>query len=348
LTIGAADVALRDKDSKIVPGSVHALTFGGRTSVTIPAGAVMLSDAANLAVPDFSDLAIDLFIPGDLPQSTSPLTMHAGANQSNYISAAGNFAGVPEVPVSRMLASWIFLASVEVATPQKAGAIVAFGDSITDGTRSTTDANARWPDELAKRLAASHSGVRAVLNTGIAANRVLSEINTPAFPFGFSAGINALARFDRDVLTQTGVADVIVLEGINDIGLAGHHAGPSAEDLIAAHQQMIERAHEHGLKIFGATLLPFGDAAYWTAEGEAKREAFNAWLKKSNGYNGVIDFDAVVRDPAHPTKILPQYDSGDHLHPNDTGYRAMGDAIDLKLFESASSTGKSEKRRSPR
>ena len=291
---------------------------------------------------------IDLFIPGDLPQSASPLTMHAGANQINYVSAAGNFAGAPEVPVSSMLASWIFLASIEVATPQKAGAIVAFGDSITDGTRSTTDANARWPDELAKRLATSHSSVRAVLNTGIAANRVLSEINTAAFPFGFSAGINALARFDRDVLTQAGVADVIVLEGINDIGLAGHNASPLVADLIAAHQQMIERAHEHGLKIFGGTLLPFGAAVYWTAEGEAKRDAFNAWLRKSNGYDGVIDFDAVVRDPANPTKILPQYDSGDHLHPNDAGYRAMGDAIDLKLFESWSNTGKSEKRRIPR
>lgn len=348
LTISAADIALRDRGAKIVPGSAHTLTFGGRPSVTIPAGAVMLSDAASIAVADLSDLVIDLFLPEDLTKSASPLTIHAGANQSNYISAPGNFAGAPEVPVSTMLQSWLFLASVEVATPQKAGAIVAFGDSITDGTRSTNDANARWPDELAKRLAANNGSVRAVVNTGIAANRLLSEINTAAFPFGFNAGVNALARFDRDVLAQTGVADVIVLEGINDIGLAGHNPSPSAEDLIVAHQQFIERAHAHGLKIFGATLLPFGSAAYWTSEGEAKRQAFNTWLKMNNNYDGAIDFDAVVRDPANPIKILPQYDSGDHLHPNDAGYRAMGDAIDLKLFETAQKTSKSKKPRTAR
>jgi len=347
LTIGAASIALRDKDAKIVAASAHALSFSGRSSVTIPAGAVMFSDAARITVPALGDIVIDLFIPEDLTKSTSPLTIHSGANQTNYISTPGNFTGAADLPGASKLQSWLFLASVEVSTPQQVSSVVTFGDSITDGTRSTPDANSRWPDELAKRLAEKNGSVRAVVNAGIAANRVLGETNTPVFPFGFNAGVNALARFDRDVLAQTGVMDVIVLEGINDIGLARQNPSPSAEDLIAAHRQMIERAHAHGLKIFGATLLPFEGAAYFTSEGEAKRQAFNNWLRGTKSYDGVIDFDVVTRDPANPSKILPRYDSGDHLHPNDAGYQAMGDAVDLTLLETASTqgTGKSKKQR---
>ena len=333
LTIGAASIALHDRDAKIVAGSARPLTFDGRSSVTIPTGAVIYSDAASLAAAPLKDVVIDLFLPDDLAKSASPLTMHAGANQSNYISAAGNFAGAADLPVSSKLPSWLFLAGVEVTAPRDVSAVVTFGDSITDGTRSTLDANARWPDELARRLAMKNGNVRAVLNSGIAANRVLGQNDAPVFPFGFNAGVNALARFDRDVLVQTGVTHVIVLEGINDIGLASHNPSPSAEDLIAAHQQLVERAHAHGLKIFGATLLPFEGAAYFSTEGEAKRQAFNNWLRKGADYDGVIDFDAVTRDPANPGKIVARYDSGDHLHPNDAGYEAMGDAIDLKLFE---------------
>lgn len=343
LTVGAAEVALHDKDARIIAGSEHKLTFAGRRSVVIPAGAVMVSDAVSIAVPSFGDLVVDLFLPDDLTKTGSPSTIHPGANQTNYISAPGNFAGSINLPVSAKLPSWLFLADVEVEAPPKVSAAVAFGDSITDGTRSTADKNARWPDELAKRLAAKNGSVRAVLNSGIAANRVLGEINSSTFPFGFNAGVNALARFDRDVLAQTGITHVIVLEGINDIGLAGHDASPSADDLIAAHQQMIERAHAHGLTAFGATLLPFKGAVYWSEEGEAKREAFNKWLRTSNGYDGVIDFDLAVRDPANPNRILAQYDSGDHLHPNDAGYKAMGDAIDLKLFEPAQKRGNKNK-----
>lgn len=348
LTIGGADIALRDKDAKIVAGSERQLTFGGRPSVTIPAGAVMLSDAVNIAAPPLGDVDIDLFIPEDLTKSASPLTIHPGANQTNYISMPGNYVGVADLPVSTKLPSWLFLSDVEVEVQQQVGAVVTFGDSITDGTRSTPDTNARWPDELAKRLAMKNGAVRAVLNTGIAANRVLGEANAPVFPFGFNAGVNALARFDRDVLAQTGVTHVVVLEGINDIGLARQNPSPSAEDLIAAHKQMIERAHARGLKIFGATLLPFEGAAYWSPEGEAKREAFNKWLRTSNAYDGVIDFEAVVRDPATPTKIQARYDSGDHLHPNDAGYQAMGDAIDLKLLEPSQKSGKNKKQAAAR
>jgi len=336
LIIGAAQIALHDKDSKIVAGSARALTFGGRSSVTIPAGAVMLSDAASITLPALTDVVIDLFLPEDLTKSSSPLTIHAGANQTNYISTPGNFAGAADMPGASKLPSWLFLAGVETAEPQQVSAVVTFGDSITDGTRSTPDSNSRWPDQLAKRLVAKSVNVRAVVNTGIAANRVLGENNAPVFPFGFNAGVNALARFDRDVLALAGVSHVIVLEGINDIGLARQNPTPSAEDLIAAHQQMVERAHEHGLKIFGATLLPFDGAAYWSPEGEAKRHAFNDWLRKSSAYDGVIDFDAALRDPASPNKILLKYDSGDHLHPNDAGYEAMAGAIDLKLFENRS------------
>jgi len=325
LSVGAAQMALREKDSKIVAGSNRPLTFGGRASVTIPAGAIMLSDAVNLSVPPMSDLAIDLFLPGDLTQST--LTSHFGAYQTNYVSNTGDFAGAAEFPVSSTTPSWFFLERVEVTAPAQVGAVIAFGDSITDGTRSTADTNGRWPDQLAKRLLAKPGNVRGVVNAAIAGNRLLSEGNV-------AAGINALARFDRDVLSQTGATHAIVLEGINDIGVAREAPSPSAEDLIAAHEQLVERAHAHGLKIFGATLTPFEGAAYFTAAGEAKRQALNTWMRSNKVYDGVIDFDAVIRDPENPTKVLPRYDSGDHLHPNDAGYEAMGAAIDLKLFES--------------
>ncbi|HYL36480.1 MAG TPA: SGNH/GDSL hydrolase family protein [Bryobacteraceae bacterium] len=325
LSIGAAQVALRESDAKIVPASNRTLTFDGRPSVTIPTGGLMFSDPVNLTVPSMSDLAIDLFLPGDLRDAN--LTSHFGANQTNYASNTGNFAGAADFPVSATTPSWFFLERVEVAAPAQVGAVIAFGDSITDGTRSTPNTDHRWPDQLAKRLLAKPGGVQGVLNEAIAGNRLLTEANIPF-------GINALARFDRDVLGQTGATHMIVLEGINDIGMARQPPGPSAEDLIAAHRQLIERAHAHGLKIYGCTLLPYEGAAYFTADGEAKRQALNNWMRTSKAYDAVIDFDALVRDPQNPTKIQAQYDSGDHLHPNDAGYQAMGGAIDLKLFES--------------
>jgi lysophospholipase L1-like esterase len=208
-----------------------------------------------------------------------------------------------------------------VAAPNQAGAVVAFGDSITDGTRSTPDLNSRWPDVLAKRLAASNTKM-AVLNQGIAGNRVLCD----------GAGVSALARFDRDVLVQPGVTHVIVLESINDIGIGRNNPSPSAADLIAAHRQLIERAHARGLLIYGATLTPFEGAAYATPEGEAKRQAVNDWIRTGKAYDGVIDFDAAVRDPAAPAKIQQQFNPGDNLHMNDAGYKAMADAINLGLF----------------
>ena len=335
LTIGGVHVALRDKDSTIVPASDRALTFSGRATIAIPAGSVLFSDSVNLVVPPMADLAIDVYLPGNTSVA-SPLTMHNAALQTSYVSETGNHGGKATFPIVATTQSGFLLSRVEVTAPASIGAIVAFGDSITDGTRSTPDMNNRWPNLLARRLLAQPTPM-AVLNAGIAGNRVLSE-------GAFGAGINALARFDRDVLEQTGVTHVIVLEGINDIGNARENPTPTAEDVIAGHRQLIERAHTRGLKIYGATLTPFEGAAYFTQVGEAKRQAVNEWIRTGNAYDGVIDFDAVTRDPSHPARFLPQYDAGDHLHPSDAGYQAMAAAIDLELFRAAASvTGTTRK-----
>jgi lysophospholipase L1-like esterase len=324
LMIGAAHVALREADAAIQAGSDRALTFGGRPTVTIPTAAVVYSDAVNLTVPDTADVAIDVYLPGST-NVPSPLTMHNGAFQTNYISATGNVVGTANWPGATTIQNWFLLTQVQVAALTPAVGVVAFGDSITDGTRSTSDRNSRWPDQLARRLLAR--GIRAgVMNAGIAGNRLLNQGN-------FGAGVNALARFDRDVLDQPGATHVIVLEGINDIGVARQNPAPTAEDLMAAHRQLIDRAHARGLKIYGATLTPFYGAAYYTDFGEQKREMLNDWIRTSGAYDAVIDFDKATRDPAQPRRLLAAYDSCDHLHPNDAGYKAMADAIDLSLFD---------------
>ncbi|HVZ24320.1 MAG TPA: SGNH/GDSL hydrolase family protein [Vicinamibacterales bacterium] len=325
--IGTAHVALRAMEGAIVPSSDRTLMFSGRAGFQIPPGAIAVSDPVQLAVPEGSDLVVDLYLPGEVGSSASPLTMHGGANQTIYVSTTGNHAGEPSLAGATVNRSWYLLSHVDVDAPAQTSAVVTFGDSITDGTRSTPDTNSRWPDELARRLEARHGGHRfAVLNAGIAGNQVLGD----GFP---GAGVNALSRFERDVLALPGVSHVIVMEAINDIGLARANPTPSADDLIAGHKQLIARAHDRGLKIYGATLTPFEGAAYYSPEGEAKREAVNNWIRTSGAYDGVVDFDKVIRDPAAPTKFLPQFDSGDHLHPNDAGYKAMGDAVDLGLFK---------------
>jgi lysophospholipase L1-like esterase len=321
LPVGAAHVALREKDSKVVATSGRPLTFNGSTSTTIAAGAVLLSDPVDLTVPPFGELAIDLYLPGDVQATVSTLTTHAGALQTNYVSPAGNHTGTVDMPVMTTTAAWFFLARVEVLAPREAGALVAFGDSITDGTRSTPNTNNRWPDHFAKRLASQNLRM-GVMNLGIAGNRVLGD----------GAGVSALARFDRDVLVQPGVTHVVLLESINDIGLARANPSPTVDDLIAGHKQLIERAHARGLKIYGATLTPFEGAAYWTKEGEAKRQAVNEWIRTGKAYDGVVDFDAAVRDPNSPTKLRQEFNPGDNLHMNDAGYEAMANAIDLALF----------------
>jgi lysophospholipase L1-like esterase len=323
VAIGGASVALREKDASIAASSLKRLTFGGAASGTILAGATLVSDPVDFTLAPLSELAIDLFVPGDLGVSPSPVTTHNGASQTNYISEPGNHVGAASITPAARPGAWFLIARVEVVAPANTIGLVAFGDSITDGARSTTDTNNRWPDVLAKRLAARKGTPVAIMNAGISGNRVLGD----------GAGLSALARFDKDVLMQTGVTHVVVMEGINDIGGARSNPSPSAADLIAAHKQLIERAKARGLKIYGATLTPFEGAAYFTPEGEAKRQALNDWIRTSGAYDAVIDFDKATRDPAAPTKFLPAYDSGDHLHPNDAGYTAMGNAVDLALFK---------------
>jgi len=341
LTVGAAYIALRDKQAAIQTASGRPLTFSGKPTITIPANAVMYSDPVNLAVPQMSDLAIDLYLPGTTNTSAT-LTMHGGAFQTSYISETGNHAGTATFPRVGTTRSWFVLSRVDVVAPDATGAVVAFGDSITDGAASTADTNNRWPDHLARRLLAQGTKM-GVLNAGIGGNRVLNEAAVPAGvdARAVGAGINALARFERHVLSLPGVTDVIVLEGINDIGNARQNPTPTAEDLIAGHKQLIEQAHARGLRIFGATLTPFWGAAYYTEVGEAKRQALNDWIRTSKAYDGVIDFDKATRDPSDPRKLLGQYDSCDYLHPSDAGYKAMGESIDLSLFRPARSTSSS-------
>jgi len=338
VTIGAGHIALRDKQGAITAASGRPLTFSGLPTMTIPANAVIYSDPVTVAIAPMSDLAIDLYLPGttNLP---STLTMHSDALQTSYISETGNHVGKTTMPEVGTTRSWFLLSRVDVVAPDATGVIVAFGDSITDGARSTPDTNNRWPDRLATRL--QSQGIKmAVLNAGIGGNRVLNEAAVPAGvdTRAVGAGINALARFEHHVLSLPGVTHVIVLEGINDIGNARQNATPSAADLIAAHKQLIEQAHARGVRIIGATLTPFWGAAYYTDAGEAKRQALNEWIRTSKAYDGVVDFDKAARDPGDPKKLLEKFDSCDYLHPSDAGYQAMGDAIDLSLFKTGRAT----------
>jgi len=321
--IGGGSVALRDRDASIQPASLKTLLFDGSPAAIILAGATLVSDPIDLRLAPLSDLAIDLFVPGDLGVGPSPVTTHNGASQTNYVSETGNHVGDPAMTASLRPGAWFLIARVEVMAPAGTMAVATFGDSITDGALSSLDMNNRWPDILARRLAARKGPGVGVLNAGISGNRVLGD----------GAGTSALSRFDKDVLMQTGVTHVVVMEGINDIGLARSNPTPSAADLIAGHKQLIERAHARGLKIYGATLTPYDGAAYYSPEGEAKRQALNEWIRTSGAYDGVVDFDKATRDPAAPSRFLPAYDSGDHLHPGDAGYTAMGNAVDLALFK---------------
>ncbi len=324
LVIGAAHIAQQQSGATILPGSDRVLTFGGRPGVSIPAGAPMLSDPVDLDVAAGANLAVSLY----LPQVTEDLTVHSLGVQSNFITA-GDTTGAVTLNAPTLTQSWHFLTGVSVESPARV--IATLGDSITDGFASTPGANRRWPNLLSDRLAARGGrNVLTVINQGISGNRLLFD----------NTGPNALARYSRDILSQPGLEYVIVLEGINDIGQPGSFQpasqAVSAEDIIAAHRQLIARAHEKGVRIIGATLTPFEGTifpGYFTPEGEAKRQLVNNFIRTSGEYDGVIDFDAAVRDPARPGRMLPAYDSGDHLHPGDAGYQAMANAIDLSLFD---------------
>lgn len=325
LTVGGAHIAVSaGPQGAIQPASDHALRFSGQAAVTIPAGGLVVSDPVSMRVAPLADLAVSIYLPD---QPINDTTCHADGQSTNFI-ATGNTTTAETLNDSRPIYSWCFLKGIDVgARESNAAAIVCFGDSITDGWASTRDANRRWPDVLARRLQADPNTAHlAILNEGIGGNRLLHD----------GAGPNAIARFDRDVLAQTGVRFVILLEGINDIGHITEPRDPSdiigAQDEIFALSQLAARAHSHGLRVIGATITPFIGASYASPAGEQIREAVNQWIRTSSLFDAVIDFDQITRDPANPTTFAPALDSGDHLHPGDAGYERMGSSIDLALF----------------
>ncbi len=327
LTIGAARIAVSKGGSTIELSTAKMLSFGGQASVTLPAGTMMVSDPVDLKLPSLADIAISFFIPA---QPMSQSTVHSYALQTNYI-ATGNVVDARTLLTPVEVSSWHFIKGIEVEVDggsSTGGAIVALGDSITDGAASKPNTNGRWPDVLARRIQADKTlSTVGVLNAGINGNRLLRDGD---------GGESALKRLDRDVLTQAGVKYLLVLEGINDIGhiITASPSDPAdtAQSLIRALEQIALRAHTHGIKVIGATITPFESCKYASPEGEKIREVVNAWIRTTKDLDDVADFEKIVRDPAHPTRFLPAYDSGDHLHPNAAGLRAMGEGVDLSLL----------------
>jgi len=323
LTVGAAHIAVSAGGGSIQTNTDHALTFNGKPTVEIPAGAFVLSDPVTMQAAPMSDLAVSVYVPEQRIRNT---TCHTFGDSTNYV-LQGDGTAAATADKSNPIYAWCFVKGIDVKTDGKAAAIATFGDSITDGAHATRDANRRWPDVLAARLQADKKTADlGVLNEGIGGNRVLHD--------GY--GPSALARFDRDVIAQSGVKYLIILEGINDIGRLKNPHEPgdniTADDLIFGLTQLVTRAHQHGIKVFGATLTPYLPTGYSSPQGEEVRQAYNQWIRTSGIFDGVIDFDKITQDPANPGSFLPAYDSGDHLHPGDAGYKAMGDAIDLSLF----------------
>lgn len=341
-TIGAAHIARRATGADIDPASDRALKFHGRSSVTIPARSNVVSDPVDLDIPALSDLAISLFF----PEATEATTGHILAKQTNYISPeTGDATASATFPADKTMRYWAFLTGIDVEAPSRGATIVAFGSSLTDGDGSTADKNKRLSDILAERLQNSGRLELGVLNEGIIGNRLLSDRLPPQFVqlFGGALGEAGLTRYERDALDQPGVKYIIMGLGINDIAFPGSFTSSSeavsARDLIDGYRQTIKRAHRKGIRVIGTTLAPFEDSffkdppmTFFTPEKEAVREKINDWILNSKEFDGVVDFDAAVRDPSHPTRILPAYDSGDHIHPNDAGYIAQANLIPLELF----------------
>jgi len=329
LALGEAHVALAETGAAIREGTDRVLTFSGRKAFVIPAGASAVSDVVSLPVPSLGRVALSLYFPESTMNSI--VTIHQEGRATGYLSAPGNHAAERAMTVSGTLQTLFFLSAVDVLANAGSSTLVTLGDSITDGWASSPDQFKRWPDALAERIDKNRAHPIGVANMGISGNRVLRDWYGPS----------ALARFDRDVLAAPNVRYLVILEGINDIGAPGFllRAGEevSGEDIMAALSQLCARAHEHGIQVFVGTLMPSGGSneqnpGYDTEGGERTRQAVNEWLRRGSIADGVIDFDKVMRDPQHLVQLRPDYDSGDHLHPNDAGYRAMADAFDLRLL----------------
>src|SRR5689334_7249990 len=322
LQIGAAYIGVRDKGPAVVPGSEREVTFSGSRSATIPAGALLVSDPVALDAKPLADLTVSIHLPGEIPPAFQITGRYA--RQTNYISPPGNFSATTTMPVLKITDEWFFLSGMDVLASSDTGCVVALGDSITDANISTHDTYSRWPDQLARRLVARTNGrPMSVVNHGLGGNRILHDLR----------GDSGLKRFDRDVLAQSGVTHAIVMLGTND--LRNRWAKPEEEvtaaQMIAGLHQMALRAQSRGIKLFGATLTPFGNETYmanaWNPVREGHRVAFNNWIRESKDLAGCVDFDKALRDPDKPTQMLGIYDCGDGLHPSDLGYCKMGDAI---------------------
>ena len=321
VTFGTVHVALRKTASEIIDGSDRSVTFAGKSTVTVGPGVIVVSDPVELDVKPMADLAVSIYLPKDSgPPTTHTLGLHAA-----YVSK-GDTTTERTMPDPTITYAYLWLSSVDVIAPADAFAVVALGDSITDGFSTTRDADQAWPTLLAKRFSANKSTAHiSVLNEGISGNEVLRD----------GAGISALARFDRDVLSRPGVKWVILLEGINDINLHGQVVGPdalTADDLIFGYRQIIDRAHTYGIKVIGATVMAEEGVWLSTPVGEATRQAVNEWIRTSHAFDAVVDLDAATVDTDHKTRLKPEFNSGDNIHPNDAGNKAMADKFDLAIF----------------
>lgn len=333
LAVAAASVAVQRRGADIVSATLRRLSFGGRAAVSIPAGRAVASDPVVLRVHPGTHLAVSLY----LGAPTGPVTQHTQARQVNWVAAGPRTLDTSARAFFTATQSWYVLSGVDVLAPRRdLGTVVTLGDSITDGVGAPLDANARYPNDLARRLAARPGPTLSVVDEGIGGNRVLAGTRC--------CGVGAVARFRRDVLGHPGVRDVILLEGVNDIGQSqsrgtatAPHTWVSAQQIIDGYERIIAMAHAAGLRVFGGTLTPFRGARYWTPAGEAKREAVNHWIRDGGAFDGVIDFAAAVAAPGDPEQIAPAFDSGDHLHPDAAGYRAMARAVDLASLVRAAS-----------
>jgi lysophospholipase L1-like esterase len=327
LMLGPVRVASHTEGSAIAPGTDHAVSFNGKPTITLAKGEAVWSDPVQMTVKPLQELAISLYVPANAGVVS---TIHSAALATTYLTEQGDATSSVQFPGMEANNSRFFLTDVDVASAPEGATIVAFGDSITDGVGSNADAQQRWPDYLAARLQ-SDARLKAigVADAGIGGNRILHD----------DYGPSALSRFDRDALDKANVRWIVLLEGINDIGNSGPQAKPedrvTVEQIIGGMKTLIQRAHARGIRIYGATLTPFGGASwpYHSAANEAKRKAVNDWIRRGGAFDAVVDFDTAIRDPSHPDRMLPAYDSGDHLHPNGEGYKAMAASIDLGLFQ---------------